>query len=105
MPYPDNTHRIRWVSTLCLCLIPILFLSLIAGAAPSSTHETSNSQDRLRWFDQHMAMKDASIFNNIPWRYIGPDIISGRCTDIAVPGRLETHYICRCGYRRCLGNP
>jgi len=48
---------------------------------------------RLKWYKQHMAMKETSVFKKLKWRNIGPDIISWRCTDIAVPkGSQHTIY-------------
>jgi len=56
--------------------------------------ESTDPAVRLKWFDQHVAMKETSIFKDLKWRFIGPDIISGRCTDIDVPkGSKHTIYV------------
>ncbi len=56
--------------------------------------ENSDPAQRLKWFEQHTAMKEMSPFKDLKWRQIGPDIISGRCTDIAVPkGNKHTVYV------------
>ncbi len=35
-----------------------------------------------------------SVFKGLKWRFIGPDVISGRCTDVAVPrGSRQTIYV------------
>ena len=41
-----------------------------------------------------MAMKKTSAFKDLQWRFLGPDIISGRCTDVDVPkGSKHTIYV------------
>ncbi|MDW7760354.1 MAG: hypothetical protein SCM96_06935 [Acidobacteriota bacterium] len=75
-----------------------LFAGLLIGS-PESTPARKESRptdpaQRHVWFKQHMAMKNASIFKEMTWRNIGPDIISGRCTDIDVPkGQIHTIYV------------
>ncbi len=54
-------------------------------AAGQYEKEPMDPAKRHEWFKQHTVMKDTSIFKEIRWRNIGPDIISGRCTDVAVP--------------------
>lgn len=63
-------------------------------AAEPTLIESSDPARRLRDFDLHTQMKEQSPTRDLEWRYIGPDIISGRCTDIAVPkGSKDTVYI------------
>ncbi|MGZ7066116.1 MAG: VPS10 domain-containing protein, partial [Candidatus Aminicenantales bacterium] len=47
--------------------------------------EATDTAQRLKWFDQHKAMKDKSPFKDLKWRFVGPRDLGGRCTDIAVP--------------------
>jgi photosystem II stability/assembly factor-like uncharacterized protein len=48
---------------------------------------------RLKWFGEHLKLKQESAFKNLKWRQIGPIENSGRITDIAVPkGRPFTIY-------------
>jgi photosystem II stability/assembly factor-like uncharacterized protein len=67
------------------------------SAQPKKTPKKVESTDpalRLKWYEQHMAMKAATPYKDLNWRFIGPDIIGGRCTDIAVPtGSKHTIYI------------
>jgi len=68
---------------------------LVHPSAPSRNQEEGKPTDpaqRHAWFKQHTAMKDASIFRHLSWRNLGPDIISGRCTDIDVP-KADKHTI------------
>jgi photosystem II stability/assembly factor-like uncharacterized protein len=73
-------------------------VALAQKAAPAKAGlnkvESTDPALRLKWYDQHMAMKAATPYANLKWRFIGPDIIGGRCTDIAVPkGSKQTIYI------------
>jgi len=46
---------------------------------------STDPQKRLAWYEQHVAMKETSLFKQLEWRFIGPEIMSGRLTDVAVP--------------------
>ncbi len=64
------------------------------AVAAQARIESTDAALRLKWFEEHMAMKETSIFQDLKWRSLGPDIISGRCTDIAVPrGDKHTIYV------------
>lgn len=70
-------------------LAALVFFSLAQLPAYSGSQELIQNTDpakRLQWFEQHQQLKTDSPFKDLKWRLIGPDIISGRCTDIAVPG-------------------
>jgi len=73
-------------SILSLCVTGFI---LLAGfslfAAQQKKIENTDPSQRLTWYTQHQEMKVSSEFKDLTWRYLGPDIISGRCTDIAVP--------------------
>lgn len=89
-----NTSRQR----TALFFLAVTLCSLIALPALSQAQkkltESTNPAARLKWYEEHMAMKEKSPFKQLKWRFIGPDIISGRCTDIAVPkGNKQTIYV------------
>ena len=72
-----------------------LGLSSTMAWAGSATGQT-DPQTRLSWYDQHVAMKDQSLFRNLPWKFLGPTNISGRVTDVAVTaprGKSYTIYV------------
>jgi photosystem II stability/assembly factor-like uncharacterized protein len=51
---------------------------------------------RMQWYEQHVAMKEQSLFKNLGWQFLGPTNISGRMTDIAVVeprGKNYTIYV------------
>jgi len=56
-----------------------------AAKAALKKVENTDPAQRLKWYDQHQAMKAQTPFKDMKWRFIGPDIIGGRCVDIAVP--------------------
>ena len=78
-------------------LVVLLFLSTaVFSAVPEKGKkiESTDPEQRLAWYKQHMEMKEKSPFKDLEWRFLGPDVISGRCTDIAVPkGEKHTVYI------------
>jgi photosystem II stability/assembly factor-like uncharacterized protein len=72
-------------------LILLLGMSLFAT---QEKVENTDPEQRLKWHSEHMAMKASSMFKDLKWRYLGPDIISGRCTDVDVPkGSKHTIYV------------
>ncbi len=74
-------------------VLALLLVSQLSAAAQTRIKSTDPGL-RLKWFEEHVAMKQTSIFKDLKWRNLGPDIISGRCTDIAVPkGDKHTIYV------------
>jgi photosystem II stability/assembly factor-like uncharacterized protein len=75
----------------------VLFVGLVCCFTPALAQkkiENSDPAQRLAWYEQHREMRDSTVFKDLQWRLIGPDIISGRCTDIAIPkGSKHTIYV------------
>ncbi len=72
-------------------LAPILLifcLFLLSHDSPGSSQriliQSTDPETRLNWFKDHLAMKQESLFRDLEWEFIGPDIFSGRITDVAV---------------------
>lgn len=83
----------RTLFVLGVLLLVFLFNSQMMAKTQKKIESTDPGL-RLKWFEKHVAMKDSSIFKDLKWRFLGPDIISGRCTDIAVPkGSKHTIYV------------
>ena len=77
---------------VCLALIGGIAMSQSAARGAKKT-ENTDAALRLKWFDNHVALKSQTPFGGLTWRYIGPEIISGRCTDVeAVPGNRNLIY-------------
>jgi len=94
--HPANSAR-RVLSVLGACLAVAL-----AGASPAgqaSTQAAPTATDpalRVKWFEQHEAMKQSSPFKHLAWQFLGPANISGRVTDVAVVtprGKSYTIYV------------
>jgi len=92
----------KYLFVLVLIGFSLTLLAMSAGqkaVRPAKAQKKVESTDpalRLKWYDQHMAMKAATPYKNLIWRSIGGWIesIGGRCTDIAVPkGSKQTIYI------------
>ncbi|MFB0564931.1 MAG: hypothetical protein ACETWK_04555 [Candidatus Aminicenantaceae bacterium] len=71
-----------------ILFIVILFTQLPAQKIIQST----DPELRLKWYEEHVAMKERSMFKNLPWQFLGPTNISGRCTDVAVVAPKGKHY-------------
>ena len=51
---------------------------------------------RMKWYANHAAMKENSMFKKLPWQFLGPINVSGRMTDVEVvqpKGKNYTIYI------------
>lgn len=74
-------------------MVMTVFLVFFAGMAGSQSLAYTEPQVRLKWFSSHQAMQAQTPFTGINWRHIGPEIMSGRIVDVAVPpGRDHTIY-------------
>ncbi len=72
----------------------VTFIALLVTAGGILTAQTriqSTDPDvRLEWFRRHQTMQAETPYGNLSWRHIGPEIMSGRVVDVAVPP--ETNY-------------
>lgn len=41
-------------------------------------------ETRMVWYENHVALAEASPYGALPWQFVGPTNISGRITDVAV---------------------
>ena len=72
---------------ICLLVLSMILLIVPLSAQKSKTPKRIQSTDpalRLKWYDQHMDMKENSSFKDLKWQHIGPTNISGRCIDVDV---------------------
>lgn len=75
---------------LYACLISFVFFSIHLSA--QKTIEKTPEKQRLQWYQDYLDLKEKSIFNDIPWQFIGPTNISGRMTDVEVVTPKGKHY-------------
>jgi photosystem II stability/assembly factor-like uncharacterized protein len=73
-----NQPIIRVMRSFCLIVLASLSLATSAQIKPTS------AADRLKTFDQRKLLQARSMVNNIPFRNIGPTIMSGRVVDLDV---------------------
>ncbi len=62
-----------------------LLIIQIIQAKDQRMIQSTNAKLRLKWYADHLAMKKQSLFKDLEWRFIGPEVMSGRITDIEVP--------------------
>jgi len=84
-------------SVPALAVAAVVLAGLVAAApqkkaAPKGQVkiESTDPALRLKAFSDHVAMKQASPFKDVRWRFIGPFDLGGRCTDVAVPKGSRT---------------
>jgi len=58
---------------------------LASKTAATAAAGVTDPAQRLRWFAQHEEMRDGSPHKKLRWHLLGPDNVSGRVTDVAVP--------------------
>lgn len=79
--------------TACIAL---LVGSSFARCQESAAAGVTDPALRLEWFEQHRRMKDETPHKDLRWHFLGPDNVSGRVTDVAVPtprGKTYTIYV------------
>ncbi len=80
-----------------LIAMVVLAGSAVRWASPQAGQkkiENTDPAQRLKWYEQHQAMKAQSPFKNLTWRNSSPEQLTGRATCIAVPkGDKKTIYI------------
>ncbi len=78
------------VFILILIIMVMFSVSLFAQEIIKST----KAELRLKWYEEHVIMKEKSLLKDLQWQFIGPEVMSGRVTDIAVPAEQKyTMYI------------
>jgi hypothetical protein len=84
--HPENSIRIF----IAAIVLSMLFLSTIGHAA--KVIRSTNPELRLKWYQEHVAMNEQSMFKNLHWQFLGPINVSGRMTDTAVVAPKGKHY-------------
>ncbi len=75
--------------------ISVLLLGAFLAAAPATAQAprpVTDPASRLEGYRRHEAMKEASLFRNHPWRFLGPTNVSGRMTDVDAVGPKGKSY-------------
>ena len=76
---------IAGVALLILVAAPATRRTLAQQAAPAKIASAATDPAlRLKGYEQHVALAEASPFKSVTWQFLGPRNVSGRCVDIAV---------------------
>ena len=62
-----------------------VFFACVSLSAQDAKKPVLDGEQRLAWHKQHMQMQEDSPWSRMRWQHIGPEHMSGRVTDIAVP--------------------
>ena len=88
---PTRLFSFRWARFIVLSFV-IAVMAGCGGLEPS-TGDSGQGDKRLQAFDHHQQMKQQSSFHDHPWKFFGPQWMSGRVTDVAIPeGSTHTIY-------------
>ncbi|MGK7370411.1 MAG: VPS10 domain-containing protein [Candidatus Halalkalibacterium sp. M3_1C_030] len=75
---------------VCLFLLTLIILGTTTANAQSV--EATTTEQRSRSIEQYQQMRQNSIFREYPVRNVGPVVMSGRVTDIAVHEKRPSHF-------------
>jgi len=75
-----------------LGLITALLLLLTLPLQSQVKKPVLEGKEKLEMYAAHEDMREASAFGDLHWQYIGPENISGRCTDVEAVGPRGQQY-------------
>ncbi len=84
-------RRVLRRGAAAVLLLVVSALAAVMIAQGTQLGQT-DAQQRLKWFEQHQAMKERSPFNNLRWQFVGPTNVSGRVIDVAVPTPYSKYF-------------
>lgn len=77
---------------LLVFILPLISMQVNAQNMPSN-QRPSNGTLRVNAFHKQSAMIESSPYKKLQWRNVGPDNVSGRCTDVwGIKGDTNTMY-------------
>ena len=97
----SQVRRMR-LSIFTVVVFLVCNLSVVAQQDSPGTNEPDNeikqpvldAETRLSWHQKHLEMQDEAPTKSLKWKHIGPQLMSGRVTDIAKPLDLpSTFYV------------
>lgn len=76
------------------CMIAFVLIIFVSGSLLQAGEKITNTDPglRLKWYKEHAAMKDKSMFKSLSWQLLGPMNVSGRMTDTAIVVPKGKHY-------------
>ena len=65
------------------CVFFIFILGVFVPIAQAQTViQKTDPELRMKWYNEHVAMKEQSPFKDSEWSFIGPTNVSGRVVDV-----------------------
>ncbi|HAR37024.1 MAG TPA: hypothetical protein DCR87_09060 [Acidobacteria bacterium] len=93
----QNKTRLIFLSfSLVLGLGLLVFSGQTQGQKKPVRIQNTPAEIRLKGFEQHRQLQASSPLASLPWQFLGPVNVSGRCTDLAVVtprGKSYTIYV------------
>ena len=86
-----NHFKINSVKKLILLLLAISALG--SSAIPQTVKTSTPPEERIKMYEDHLKLKEGSLFNNLKWQFVGPTNISGRMTDVEAVRPKGKNYI------------
>ncbi|MCP5048205.1 MAG: hypothetical protein GY940_13620, partial [bacterium] len=81
---------------LLVFVLSLLVLSTNGMGKTGKVIKNTRPELRIKWYKEHVAMKETSLFKSLQWQFLGPLNVSGRMTDVdavAPKGKNYTIYI------------
>ncbi len=75
-----------------LSTLVIFFLIFSGMLQAGNKKKPVDAGQRLKLYEQHVAMKETTLFKNLPWQFVGPTNVSGRMTDVDVVAPKGQNY-------------
>ncbi|MCK4761629.1 MAG: hypothetical protein KAW12_05470 [Candidatus Aminicenantes bacterium] len=88
----SSNHSINKKKYLFVVVVVLLLFSGFLAQAEQKRITCTDPELRLKWYGQHVAMTEKSMFKNLGWQFLGPLNVSGRMTDTAVVVPKGKHY-------------
>ena len=63
-------------------LIVFFITALNVSSFAQKIIEKTSAKQRVQWYHKHIELKENSIFQNLPWQFIGPTNVRGRMNDV-----------------------
>ncbi|PKL83992.1 MAG: hypothetical protein CVV24_02025, partial [Ignavibacteriae bacterium HGW-Ignavibacteriae-3] len=86
-------NQIKPNISLIIYLLWLIIFGFTSSAIAQTVVQSTSPEVKAKMYENHLKMKDTSIFKNLKWQYIGPTNISGRMTDVEVVRPKGKSYI------------
>jgi len=70
----------------------ILFFAISYSGYSQKIIQKTLAEQRVQWYQDHIVLKENSIFKNLGWQFVGPTNVSGRMSDVEVVSPKGENY-------------